>query len=75
MKTVTGRTHQIRVHCAHIGHALVGDEMYGAKVTENMKRAALHCYEVKIVHPITNEGKTFVAELPEDLKKEIGRKV
>lgn len=71
VKTVTGRTHQIRVHCAHIGHALVGDEMYGAKVTDNIKRAALHCYEVKIIHPITNEGMTFVAELPEDLKKEV----
>ena len=71
VKTVTGRTHQIRVHCAHIGHALVGDEMYGAKVTDNIKRAALHCYEVKIVHPITNEEKTFIAELPEDFKKEM----
>lgn len=71
VKTVTGRTHQIRVHCAHIGHALVGDEMYGAKVTDNIKRAALHCYEVKIVHPITNEEKTFIAELPEDIKKEL----
>jgi len=66
IKTVTGRTHQIRVHCAHIGHALVGDEMYGAKVTDNIKRAALHCYKVKIIHPITNEELTFVAEVPED---------
>lgn len=71
IKTVTGRTHQIRVHCAHIGHALVGDEMYGAKVTEYMKRAALHCYKVKIIHPITNEELTFVAELPNDFKKEM----
>ena len=71
VKTVTGRTHQIRVHCAHIGHALVGDEMYGAKVTDNIKRTALHCYEVKIVHPITNEEKTFIAELPQDIKKEL----
>ncbi len=71
IKTVTGRTHQIRVHSAHIGHPLVGDEMYGAKVTDNIKRAALHCYEVKIIHPITNEEKTFVAELPDDMKKEM----
>ena len=71
IKTITGRTHQIRVHCAHIGHALVGDEMYGAKVTDNIKRAALHCYEVKIIHPITNEEKIFVAEIPEDMKKEM----
>ena len=71
LKTITGRTHQIRVHCAHIGHPLVGDEMYGAAVTEYMKRAALHCYEVKIIHPITKEEKTFVAELPDDFKKEM----
>lgn len=71
VKTVTGRTHQIRVHCAHIGHALVGDEMYGAKVTDNIKRAALHCYEVKITHPVTSEELTFIAELPEDMKKEL----
>lgn len=71
VKTVTGRTHQIRVHCAHIGHALVGDEMYGAKITEYMKRAALHCSKVKIIHPVTNEELTFVAELPDDFKKEM----
>lgn len=71
VRTITGRTHQIRVHCAHIGHPLVGDEMYGAPLTEYMKRAALHCYQVKITHPITNEEKTFVAELPEDFKKEM----
>ena len=71
VKTVTGRTHQIRVHSAHIGHALVGDEMYGATVTDNIKRAALHCYKVKIIHPVTNEELTFIAELSEDMKKEL----
>lgn len=71
IKTITGRTHQIRVHMAYIGHALVGDEMYGAKVTDNIKRAALHCREVKITHPVTNKELTFVAELPEDMKKEM----
>ncbi len=71
IKTITGRTHQIRVHCAHIGHILVGDEMYEAKLTDNLKRAALHCYKVKITHPITNEELTFVAEIPEDMKKEM----
>lgn len=71
IKTVTGRTHQIRVHSAHMGHPLVGDEMYGAKVTHNIKRAALHCYKVKIIHPVTNEEKIFVAELPEDFEREM----
>lgn len=71
IKTETGRTHQIRVHCAHIGHPLVGDEMYGANVTENLKRAALHCKEVSLIHPITGAGMTFKAELPDDIKKEL----
>lgn len=69
--TETGRTHQIRVHMSHIGHTLAGDEMYGAAVTENLKRAALHCGRVKIVHPITNKEITFVAGLPDDMKKEL----
>ncbi len=70
VKTETGRTHQIRVHFSHIGHALVGDEMYGGKATENINRTALHCLNVSIVHPVTNEALTFKAPLPEDIKKE-----
>ncbi len=71
IKTETGRTHQIRVHCAHIGHPLLGDEMYGGRVTENMKRAALHCKEVTLIHPITNKKMTFTAPLPDDMKNEV----
>lgn len=70
VKTETGRTHQIRVHFSHIGHALVGDEMYCGKDTENINRAALHCLKVSIIHPVTNEALTFRAPLPEDIKKE-----
>ncbi len=69
--TETGRTHQIRVHCAHIGHPLMGDEMYGAPLTENLKRAALHCSKVTIIHPITKERITFTAPLPEDMINEL----
>ena len=71
IKTETGRTHQIRVHCAHIGHPLLGDEMYGAPVTEHLKRAALHCNKVSFIHPVTNKEMTFVAPLPDDMKKEL----
>lgn len=69
--TETGRTHQIRVHCAYIGHPLLGDEMYGAPLTANLKRAALHCKSVSFLHPITSENLTFTADEPEDMKKEL----
>ncbi len=71
IKTETGRTHQIRVHCAYVGHPLLGDEMYGARVTENLKRAALHCKSVTFTHPVTGEKLTFTADEPEDMKKEL----
>ena len=71
IKTQTGRTHQIRVHCAHINHPLLGDEMYGAPTTEHIKRAALHCRQVTLTHPITEKSMTFFAPLPEDMKKEL----
>lgn len=72
--TETGRTHQIRVHCAHIGHPLIGDMMYGGAETENLKRAALHCSSISIIHPVTEEGMTFTAPLPEDMKKELEKR-
>ncbi|MBR5441820.1 MAG: RluA family pseudouridine synthase [Clostridia bacterium] len=69
--TETGRTHQIRVHFDHIGHTLLGDEMYGGDNTEHVKRAALHCRQVSIVHPVTDEPLTFVAPYPEDMENEL----
>ncbi len=63
----TGRTHQIRCHMAHIGHALVGDGMYGEK-SELIGRQALHCGEVSFVHPVTHERMTVKAPLPDDMK-------
>ena len=71
IKTLTGRTHQIRVHCAHIGHPLLGDEMYGGASTDNINRAALHCCKVTITHPVTGAQLSFSAPLPEDIKKEL----
>ncbi len=72
--TETGRTHQIRVHCAHIGHPLIGDVMYGGKETDSLKRAALHCSTITIKHPIKNELITFTAALPEDMENEIKKR-
>src|SRR5699024_5833061 len=51
----TGRTHQIRVHFSHLGHPLVGDDLYGGE-TCILKRQALHCYELMFTHPLTKEN-------------------
>lgn len=71
IRTETGRTHQIRVHCAYIGHPLVGDEMYGGTATESIKRAALHCAEVSFTHPVNGAKLTFTAPLPKDMRAEL----
>lgn len=64
----TGRTHQIRVHMAHIGHPLAGDDLYGGS-TEQIKRQALHCKKVVFEHPFIEKKMTFEADLPADMKK------
>ena len=66
VKIRTGRTHQIRVHMAHIGHPIVGDTLYGTK-SELINRQALHSYKTSFVHPITGEEIIICAELPEDM--------
>ncbi len=63
----TGRTHQIRVHMAHIGHPIVGDDLYGGKL-DLIKRQALHCASVEIKHPLTGAMLTFTSPLPTDMK-------
>lgn len=71
----TGRTHQIRVHLSHIGHPLLGDELYGGR-TDLIKRQALHCRKVIFNHPIFGEKFEFTAELPQDMQSllEMGNK-
>ncbi|MGN1401533.1 MAG: RluA family pseudouridine synthase [Bacillus sp. (in: firmicutes)] len=64
----TGRTHQIRVHMSHLGHPLLGDDLYGGS-TEKMDRQALHCKKLSFIHPISEERLTFTADLPEDMKR------
>ena len=64
----TGRTHQIRVHFAYIGHPLVGDTMYG-KADEKINRQALHCAAVSFEHPVSGKKIEIMSELPEDMKK------
>jgi len=68
-KLETGRTHQIRVHLAYIGHPVVGDEVYGPRKTPwKLTRHMLHAARLTLTHPITCERMDFVSELPEDFK-------
>lgn len=64
----TGRTHQIRCHMSHIGHPLLGDDLYGGKM-DKINRHALHCGYISFTHPITGETIELTADLPEDMKK------
>ena len=62
----TGRTHQIRVHSAFIGHPILGDTLYG-KESNLINRQALHAYKFQFIHPITKETVCFTAPLPDDM--------
>ena len=63
----TGRTHQIRVHFAALGHPLLGDTLYN-KTPGTFPRQALHSASLSFVHPITGEPLNFHAPLPEDMQ-------
>jgi 23S rRNA pseudouridine1911/1915/1917 synthase len=65
----TGRTHQIRVHMAHIGHPLVADELYGGAPAAGLARQALHAYRLAFAHPVTAQRLEFHAPLPADLRQ------
>ncbi|WP_312109435.1 RluA family pseudouridine synthase [Brevibacillus reuszeri] len=64
----TGRTHQIRVHFAHIGHPLAGDTMYGA-ARGLMRRQALHAAVLRFEHPVSKEEITVNAPVPADMRR------
>lgn len=64
----TGRTHQIRVHLASIGHPLVADELYGGAAAAGMQRQALHAFRLAFAHPVTGQSLVFQAPLPDDLR-------
>ena len=78
-RLVTGRTHQVRVHMAHIGHALVGDPDYAGRQWRSIEdrdaqaacrdfpRQALHAWRLTIAHPVTGEPVTYEAPLPADM--------
>ena len=73
----TGRTHQVRVHCASIGHPLLGDPVYGRtpKALRELldrigfRRQALHAAELGFTHPVTGERLSFSADVPADMRE------
>ena len=64
----TGRTHQIRVHFAYLGHSLLGDTLYGTS-SSLINRQALHAYEVEFTHPLSKKKVKYITTVPEDLNK------
>ncbi len=66
LRLETGRTHQIRVHMASIGHPLAGDTLYNPR-TKLLKRQGLHSYSLDFFHPVTGERMRFFSPLPQDM--------
>lgn len=72
----TGRTHQIRVHLAHLGHPIIGDTLYGNKedaVLWGMKRQALHAARLTLIHPRDKSPRTWESSLPADMMQLLDR--
>jgi 23S rRNA pseudouridine1911/1915/1917 synthase len=68
----TGRTHQIRVHAAYIGHGIAGDPVY-SKPLKYIHRQALHAWRLTFVHPVTEQEISAIAPLPNDFEKFLTR--
>ncbi|AGL03449.1 RluA family pseudouridine synthase [Desulfoscipio gibsoniae] len=66
LRLETGRTHQIRVHMKHIGHPLMGDDLYGGSL-DLIQRQALHSWRLQFNHPVTKEIMQLEAPLPDDM--------
>ncbi len=66
IQLITGRTHQIRVHMSHIGHPLLGDDLYGGQ-RDLILRQALHAHHLTFMHPLTGTRMTIEAPIPSDM--------
>lgn len=64
---ITGRTHQLRLHFAHLGAPILGDDLYGS-LSEEIERQALHAFYLSFPHPSTEEIMIFTAPLPKDME-------
>ena len=69
----TGRTHQIRVHMAHLGHPLLGDTVYGGKADKGQTTQCLHARRLKFIHPRTGEPVSLESPLPEYFQYALSR--
>lgn len=65
----TGRTHQLRVHMAYLGHPLAGDWLYGTEDKTLIARPALHSYELWFTQPVTGQELHFIAPIPQDMQR------
>ena len=69
LRPETGRTHQLRVHMASLGHPLAGDWLYGTEDKNLIARPALHSYELWFTQPITGQELHFTAPIPQDMQR------
>ncbi|MBQ5314726.1 MAG: RluA family pseudouridine synthase [Oscillospiraceae bacterium] len=70
LRLETGRTHQIRVHLSYVGHAVLGDDVYG-KPVKDFEGQCLHARKIGFVHPITNEYLEFSSDLPDYFEEQL----
>ena len=69
LRLETGRTHQLRVHMAYLGHPLAGDWLYGTEDKNLIARPALHSYELWFTQPVTGQEMHFTAPIPQDMQR------
>ena len=69
LRPQTGRTHQLRVHMAYLGHPLAGDWLYGTEDKTLIARPALHSYELRFTQPVTGLELHFTAPIPQDMQR------